>query len=85
MKELDSIEMHQVWTLVHPSEVPKGQKIIGCSPVCHIKWDSKGKTIEHKVRLIAQGFTQVARIDYTDTFAPVAQMEGIWAILHISV
>jgi len=50
-----------------------------------MKWNSKGETIEHKVRLIAQGFMQVARIDYTDTFAPVAQMEGICAILHISV
>src|SRR5882672_7259479 len=71
-KELKSIEERQVWMLVTPSEVPKGWKIIGCRPVCHIKWNSKGETMEHKVRLMVQGFTQVAGIDYTNTFAPVA-------------
>jgi Reverse transcriptase (RNA-dependent DNA polymerase) len=39
--------------------------------------------VEHKVWLVAQGFTQVAGMDYTDTFAPVARMEGIRAVLHI--
>src|SRR5882724_3931561 len=85
MKELESIERWQVWTFVTPLEVPKGQKIIGCRPVFHIKKNLKGETIEHKVRLIAQGFMQVAGIDYTDTLASVARMEGIHAILHIGV
>ena len=51
--------------------------------MCRIKHNAKGDVVEHKVRFIAQGFTQVAGINYTDTFAPVAQMEGIRAILHI--
>ena len=59
---------------VTPSEVPKGCKVIGCRP---------GETIEHKVRLVVKGFMQVAGINYMDTFAPVAQMEGIHAIMHI--
>jgi Reverse transcriptase (RNA-dependent DNA polymerase) len=32
---------------------------------------------------VVQGFTQVAGMDYTDTFAPVAHMEGIRTVLHI--
>jgi len=55
-KELKSIEVHQVWMLVPPSEVPKGRKIIGCKPVCRIKCNAKGEVIEHKVRLVTQGF-----------------------------
>jgi len=58
-KELKSIEMWEFWTIVAPSEVPKGQEIISCRPVCHIKRNSKGEIVEHKVRLVTQGFTQV--------------------------
>lgn len=82
-KELDSIQKRGVWKLVPPAMVPHGRKIIGCRQVCHIKRDASGQEAEHKVRLVAQGFTQVAGLDYTDTFAPVARMESIRAVLHI--
>ena len=82
-KELGSIEKRGVWKLVPPAMVPCGRKIIGCRPVCHIKCDASGQEADHKVRLVAQGFTQVAGMDYTDTFAPVARMESMHAILHI--
>lgn len=82
-KEMNSIKSREVWKLVPPSMVPRGRNIIGCRQVCHIKRDASGHEVEHKVRLVAQGFTQVAGMDYTDTFAPVAHMESMRTILHI--
>jgi transposase InsO family protein len=82
-KEMNSIKNREVWKLVPPTAVPRGRNIIGCRPVCHVKRDAKGQEREHKVRLVAQGFTQVAGMDYTDTFAPVARMESMRSILHI--
>ena len=82
-KEMDSIHKREVWKLVPPAMVPHGRKIIGCRQVCHVKRDASGQEADHKVRLVAQGFTQVAGMDYTDTFAPVTRMESMRAILHI--
>jgi hypothetical protein len=69
-KEMKAMADRKVLKLVPLSDMPKGRKIIGCHPVRHIKRDSEGKVVDHKVRLVAQGFTQVAGVDYTDTFAP---------------
>jgi hypothetical protein len=82
-KEMDSIQERKVWKLIPPSEVPKGRKIIGCCPVCRIKCDWSAKVVGHKVQLVAQGYMQIAGVDYNDTFAPVARMEGMHTVLHI--
>nr|GEV41350.1 hypothetical protein [Tanacetum cinerariifolium] len=41
------------------------------------KKDEHGTTTKNKARLVAQGYSQEERIDYTKTFAPVARMEAI--------
>ncbi|WVZ75739.1 LOW QUALITY PROTEIN: hypothetical protein U9M48_023772 [Paspalum notatum var. saurae] len=40
-----------------------------------------GMVVRNKVRLVAQGFCQKERIDYEETFAPVAQLEAIKIML----
>ena len=40
-----------------------------------------GNVIRYKVRLIAQGFSQVPGVDYFDTFAPVVCLASICTIL----
>ena len=33
---------------------------------------------------MVKGYSQVECVDYTDTYVPVAWMESMWALLHIS-
>nr|GFA12185.1 retrovirus-related Pol polyprotein from transposon TNT 1-94 [Tanacetum cinerariifolium] len=42
-----------------------------------LKKDKHGTTTKNKARLVAQGYSQEERIDYDETFAPVARIEAI--------
>ena len=39
----------------------------------------------HKARLVAKGFRQVQRVDYDETFSPVAMLKSVRIILAIAV
>ena len=39
--------------------------------------DKSGKVIRNKARLVAQGYNHQEKIDYDETFAPVARLEAI--------
>ena len=51
--------------------------------VIETKWIFKNKTdenqniIRNKARVVALGYTQVERLDFEETFAPVARLESI--------
>ena len=42
-----------------------------------------GTVIRNKSKLVAQGYTHVERIDFYETFAPVARLESIRTLLAI--
>jgi hypothetical protein len=81
--EMASLKSHNVWTLIPRSNVPAGWKIVGSRPHFHTKRDEKGEITQHKVCVVAKGYSQVQGVDYTDTYAPVARMESMHSILHI--
>ena len=41
------------------------------------KKDENGNIIRNKARVVAQGYTQVERLDFEETFAPLASLESI--------
>ena len=78
-EELHQFVWNDVWELVPR---PKGVNVIGT------KWIFKNKSDEHgtvnKSRLVAQGYTQVERVDFDETFAPIARLESIRILLAIA-
>jgi len=48
------------------------------------KKNAAGNVVCYKARFIAQGFSQVPGVDYFDTFAPVAKLASIHAVLTIA-
>jgi hypothetical protein len=43
-------------------------------------------TIERfKAKLVAKGYTQTYRIDYTETFTPVAKINTVWILISLVV
>ena len=44
-----------------------------------------GVVIRNKARLVAQGYSQEERIDFEETFAPVARLEAIRILLAFAI
>src|SRR6266850_190177 len=64
---------------------PKGRKVIGSKWVFCIKRGPDGTIQKYKARIVMQGFTQVEGIDYDETFAPIAKLSFLRAILAIAM
>ncbi|GJR52417.1 retrovirus-related pol polyprotein from transposon TNT 1-94 [Tanacetum coccineum] len=63
-----------VWTLVR---APYGKTIIGTKWIYRNTMDENGVVIRNKARLVADGYKKEERIDFDETFAPVARLEAI--------
>ena len=59
--------------------------MIGTKLIFKNKSDEHGTIIRNKSRLVAQGYTQVERIDFDETFVPVARLESIRILLAIVI
>ena len=79
-EEIDAIERNQTWDLV---DLPADKTNIGVKWVYKTKLNEKAEVERHKARLVAKGFAQRHGVDYDETFAPVARMDTIQAVLVI--
>ncbi|GJY79357.1 retrovirus-related pol polyprotein from transposon TNT 1-94 [Tanacetum coccineum] len=73
-EELHELKCIDVWVLV-PS--PDNILIIPLKWIFKIKLDEYGEVLKNKARLVAKGYRQEARIDFEESFAPVARLEAI--------
>ena len=55
--------------------------MIGTKWVFGNKLDEKGEVTRNKARLVCKGYAQEEGIDYGETFAPIARMEGVRILL----
>ncbi|KAK1441291.1 hypothetical protein QVD17_07138 [Tagetes erecta] len=72
--EMQSMRDNKVWDLV---ELPPDSRAIGSKWLFKRKPDMHGKIHTYKARLLAKGYTQIERIDYEETFSPVAMIKSI--------
>jgi len=77
-EELATLKTAGTWELV---DAPEDANIVGSKWVFRAKKDAAGNVVRYKARLVAQGFSQVPGVDYFDTFAPVARLASIRAVL----
>jgi len=69
------------WELVEPVA---DRQAIGSRWVFAKKYDEHGNVVKHKARLVAQGFSQVPGIDYTENFAPVVRLDAVRTCIALS-
>ena len=73
-EKLNQFERNKVWNLVPR---PNDHFIIGTKWIFRNKMDEHSNIVRNKVRLVTQGYSQEERIDYEETYAPVARLEAI--------
>jgi hypothetical protein len=80
-EELDALHKNHIWDLV---DLPRGKSIVGCKWVYKIKTCSDGTVERYMAHLVARGFTQEYGVDYEETFAPVARLSSVRALLAVA-
>nr|GEU35139.1 retrovirus-related Pol polyprotein from transposon TNT 1-94 [Tanacetum cinerariifolium] len=73
-EELNEFERLEVWEIVpRPDQV----MVITLKWIYKVKLDKLGGILKNKARLAARGYRQEVRIDFEESFAPVARLEAI--------
>nr|GEW24272.1 hypothetical protein [Tanacetum cinerariifolium] len=74
--EFDS-EVSSSGTVNELMPAPSHSLVIGLKWVYKIKLDEYGEVLKNKARLVAKGYRQEERIDFEESFVPVARLEAI--------
>ena len=80
-EELKMIENNQSWELV---DKLTHKRAIGVKWVYRTKLNSDGSINKHKARLVFKGYAQMFRVDFSETFAPVARLDTIRMLLVLA-
>lgn len=80
-QELDALEKNHTWDV---TSLPPNRKAIGSKWVFKTKFKADGTVDKYKARLVILGYKQKYGIDFVETFAPVAKMSTVRALLAVS-
>lgn len=81
-KELKSLIDRNTWEI---SNIPENVNCMGSKWVYKVKTDLTGKIVRYKARLVAQGFSQKKDTDYSESYAPVADISLIRLLMSLSI
>ncbi|KAM1275830.1 hypothetical protein ACFX2H_025419 [Malus domestica] len=80
-EELRALQKNNTWEVV---ELPKGKKSIGCRWVFTVKYKANGSLDINKARLVVKGYTQTYKVDYQETFSPLAKMNTARVLISLA-
>ena len=79
-EEIKSLSNNDTFTV---TDLPEGKIPVGGRWVYVLKGDPKNPI--YKARYVAKGYSQIAGIDYGETFSPTARMESVRSLMQIAV
>ncbi|GKF39246.1 retrotransposon protein, putative, ty1-copia subclass [Tanacetum coccineum] len=79
--EMQSMKDNEVWDLV---DLPPNGKTVGSKWLFKKKTNIDGAVHTYKARLVVNGYTKTLRIDYEETFFPVADIRAIRILIAIA-
>lgn len=79
-EETKALEENDTWEIM---ELPPGKRAISSRWVFRIKKDANGDVERYKARLVVRGCVQRKGYDYKETYAPVARLTTLRALLSI--
>ncbi len=80
-EELQILGSHHLWEY---EKLPNDRKVIGSKWVFKVKYHPDGSVARFKARLVAQGFSHVQGMNFSETFAPTVKRESLRIFLAIS-
>lgn len=80
--ELQALHKNGTWKLVVP---PDNRVLVGCKWIFKLNRNSDGSIARHKARLMAQGYSQVAGVDYHETFSPMVKANTVRTMIGLVV
>lgn len=80
-KELQALAANETRGVV---DKPAGVTPIGCKWVYKVRHKADGTFERYKARLVTKGYTQTERIDFFNTFSPVAQMATVRTLIAVT-
>jgi hypothetical protein len=79
--EITAVIQNETWDLV---DLPPGKRAIPLKWVFKVKRDAKGNFEKYKARIVVKGYSQVAGLDFNETFAPVVRVDSVRVIFAIA-
>ncbi|KAF8703024.1 Reverse transcriptase (RNA-dependent DNA polymerase), partial [Rhizoctonia solani] len=80
-KEVSTLEQMGTYKL---TDLPPKRKAMGNKWVLVLKHNENSTPMQHKARLVAQGFSQQPSIDFDKTFAPIVRLDSICMLVSIA-
>lgn len=80
-EELQSFKDNEAWQLV---DAPENGTLVKCKWVFKKKYEVDNK-VRYRARLVAKGYTQVAGVDYEETYSPVVRHSTLRLLFALSV